>query len=193
MEKKKVKEMLMDENGNFGVYAISFVTDPAIESNFIHLSKHEIKLESIDQERRMVYGAVLIPDKLIPRIDQTTGEEYYIKFSKETIRAAAYAFLKQGNQREHTLQHEIKVAGCTVVESWIREYDEDKSVKLGIDAPIGAWIVGNKVDNDDIWMQVKKGEVKGFSIEGLFDAIENLCSAEQKILSDIERVIDANL
>jgi hypothetical protein len=193
MEKKKVKEMLMDENGNFGVYAISFVTDPAIESNFIHLSKHEIKLESIDEERRMVYGAVLIPDKLIPRLDQVTGEEYYIKFSKETIRAAAYAFLKQGNQREHTLQHEIKVAGCTVVESWIKEYEEDKATKLGLDAPIGTWIVGNKVDNDDIWAQVKNGEVKGFSIEGLFDAIENLCSAEQKILSDIERVIDANL
>ena len=193
MEKKKVKEMLMDENGNFGVYAISFVTDPAIESNFIHLSKHEIKLESIDEERRMVYGAVLIPDKLIPRLDQATGEEYYIKFSKETIRAAAYAFLKQGNQREHTLQHEIKVAGCTVVESWIKEYEEDKATKLGLDAPIGTWIVGNKVDNDDIWAQVKNGEVKGFSIEGLFDAIENLCSAEQKILSEIERVIDANL
>ncbi len=193
MEKKKVKEMLMDENGNFGVYAISFVTDPAIESNFIHLSKHEIKLESVDEERRMVYGAVLIPDKLIPRIDQATGEEYYIKFSKETIRAAAYAFLKQGNQREHTLQHEIKVSGCTVVESWIREYEEDKAVKLGIDAPVGTWIVGNKVDNDEVWLSIKSGEVKGFSIEGLFDAIENLCSAEQKILSEVDAFIKENL
>lgn len=191
MEKKQVKQMVMDENGNLGVYAISFVDMPAIESDFVFLSRQHIQLESTNEEKRMVYGAVLIPDKLILRAGKDGEDDYYIQFPKETVRAAAYAFMKQGNQHEHTLQHAMKVAGCTVVESWIKEADDDKSKALTIDVPVGTWLVGIKVDNDSVWEQVKAGEVKGFSIEGFFDTMEKMSSLESQILEEARTFVQS--
>ncbi len=184
MEKKKVITMALDENGMKGVKAISFVDLPAIEENFIALSSEKIKLSEVNEERRMIYTPVLIPDKLILRINQETKEEYYITFPAETIKAAAYAFMKQGNQHEHTYMHDFRIVGCTVVESWIKEGESDKSAQFGFDLPIGTWFAGIKVDNDEVWEKVKNGEVKGVSIEAFFDTEEML----SKLINELEEI-----
>ena len=64
----------------------------------------------------------------------------------------------------------MNIQGLTLVESWIKEdMVHDKSVKYGMDVPIGTWMGTVKVDNDEIWNSyVKTGLVKGFSIEGYF-------------------------
>jgi len=78
-------------------------------------------------------------------------------------------FLEKGLQSESTLQHEIPLQGNTVVESWIKEdATHDKSVKYGLDAPVGTWLVSMKINDDAIWQLAKSGEIKGFSIEGYF-------------------------
>jgi hypothetical protein len=161
----KIIDMQIDDDGELGVYNISFVEKPAIESNWIYLNSNEIKLQSIDLERRMVYGAALIPDKEIYRVDDK-GNEFYIRFSKEVIQKTAHRFFMQKRNDSATYEHQIDVKGVDFVESWIKEGDSDKSVHLGIDVPINTWLVGAYISNDALWERIKSGEVKGFSIEG---------------------------
>jgi len=165
--KKKVLKCVVDDEMRLGVQAISLVEFPAIETNWVALS--EIKLSAMNEERRMLYGPALIPEKYILRIDKQTGEEFYIYFDKETVYKCAHQFMLKNLHHNHTLEHEVAVTGCTVVETWLKESDQDKSVQLGIDVPVGTWLVGSYVQNDDLWNEVKLGNVKGFSIEGIFD------------------------
>ena len=166
----KIVELLIDEEQLLsGIEAISIVDQPAIEENFVALSKqHEIKLAQVDEEKRILMGAALVPDKNIYRRD---GEdEYYIYFSKDTVRKASQLFLMRGNQNKSTLEHQAELHGLSVVESWIIEDEvHDKSRKYDMDLPVGTWMVSMKVNNDDVWNNyVKTGKVKGFSIEGYF-------------------------
>ena len=166
----KIIELIINELEDImGVEAMSVVEHPAIESNFLALSKvAKVELKTIDAEKRLLLGAALIPNKPIYRNDDINGE-YYIYFSKKTVSQASQLFLKQGNQKNATIEHERVIDGMTVVESWLKEDEtHDKSVKYGIDAPIGTWFISMKVDNDEVWEQVKLGKIKGFSIEAYF-------------------------
>jgi len=163
-------ELIIDENTEIGgVQAISLVTDPAIESDWVALSKQKkLELKFVDEEKRILMGAALIPNKPIYRRDED-GAEYNIFFSDKTIRKASELFLEKGLQSESTLQHEIPLKGNTVVESWIKEDEtHDKSVKYGLDAPVGTWLVSMKINDDSVWQLAKSGKIKGFSIEGYF-------------------------
>ncbi|CAB4148629.1 Phage-like element PBSX protein, XkdF [uncultured Caudovirales phage] len=155
-----------------GVFGISLVESPAMESNFIALSEQkEIQLKAIDNEKRILLGAVLIPNKPIYR--NQNGKEFNIVFPAETIRLSMENFFEQGYQSASTLEHDNKqkLKDVTFVESWIKEDEvNDKSVKYGMNEPVGTWFAAMKVNNDEIWNDfVKTGKVKGFSIDGFFD------------------------
>ena len=170
-------ELVIDENEELsGIEAISVVSAPAIEENFLALKNEEqIRLAEVSKEKRLLLGAALIPDKPIYR--KNGEQEFYIFFSKETVSKASQMYLKAGNQGQATMEHtEEKLEGMTVVESWIIEDSvHDKSRKYGLDLPIGTWMVSMKVDNDDIWDNyVKQNKIVGFSIEGYFaDRLNN--------------------
>jgi len=113
-------------------------------------------------------GAALIPNKQIFRKD-AEDNEFYVYFSKDTVKKAAYRFLKSNAHHNHTLQHQEEIEGLYVAESWIVESEQDKSRKYGLNVPIGTWMVAVKVDNEQIWNeQIKSGNAKGFSIEAYF-------------------------
>ena len=181
----KIVELIIDENDEFnGVEAISIVENPAIEEDFVALKgQEEIKLAEVDSDKKILMGALLIPNKPIYR--RNGEEEYYIYFSRKTVLTASQKYLKNGNQKNSTLEHQMNIQGLTLVESWIKEDKvHDKSVKYGMDLPIGTWMGTVKVDNDEIWNEyVKTGKVKGFSIEGYFaDRVE---SPQEKVLKTI--------
>jgi hypothetical protein len=162
-------ELFIDETQEMnGIEAISIVENPAIEENFIALKADTVELASMDTEKRILMGAALVPDRKILR--RNAEGEYYIFFSKDTVRRASELFLMNGNQSNSTLEHEVDVQGLTVVESWIIEDElNDKSRKYNMSLPVGTWMVSVKVNNDEIWNDyVKMGAVKGFSIEGFF-------------------------
>jgi hypothetical protein len=160
-------ELFIDEEDEVsGIEAISVVENPAIESDFIALKKQEFKLAEIDKEKRLIMGAALIPNKPIYR--QNENQEYYIYFSKTTVRKASELFFMRGNQNNATLEHQLELKGLTAVESWIVESEQDKSRMYNLNVPMGTWMVSMKVLNDEVWEQVKSGVVKGFSIEGYF-------------------------
>jgi len=164
----RIVELIIDEKDETsGIDAVSVVESPAIESDFIYLSKHEIELKEVDAEKRILMGAALIPNKQIYRKNDK-NEEYYIYFSEETVRKASELFFMNSNQNNATLEHKQKLDGMSVVESWITEGKNDKSTNYGFNFPKGTWVISMKVNNDEIWNKVKLGEVKGFSIEGYF-------------------------
>ena len=140
----KIIELILDEEQDeIGVDAISIVESPAIESDFVALKNEEIKLAEVDKDKRILMGALLIPNKPIYR----NGEEgeYYIYFSKETIVKASQMFLQNGNQSNSTLEHNKVLDGLTLVESWIVESEQDKSRRYGLNVPVGTWMGSVKV------------------------------------------------
>ena len=165
----KIIELILDEEqDDIGVDAISIVESPAIESDFVALKNQEIKLAEVDKEKKILMGALLIPDKPIYR--NGSEGEYYIFFSKDTIVKASQMFLQNGNQSRSTLEHAQALNGLTLVESWIVEDKaKDKTALYGLDVPVGTWMGSVKVNNEDVWNEyVKTNKVKGFSIEGYF-------------------------
>jgi hypothetical protein len=193
----KIIELVINEEDSLsGIDAVSVVQNPAIQENFIALKRHEVTLKEIDEEKRLLMGAALIPNKHIYRRNEK-DEEYYIYFSEKTVRKASELFLMRSNQNNATYEHKDKLNGMSVVESWIIEDEQhDKSKKYGFDLPVGTWMISMKVNNDDVWNDVKEGKVKGFSIEGYFadklemsfqDENEVLLEAIRKIIVDAER------
>ncbi len=193
----KIIELVINEEDSLsGIDAVSVVQNPAIQENFIALKRHEVTLKEIDEEKRLLMGAALIPNKHIYRRNEK-DEEYYIYFSEKTVRKASELFLMKSNQNNATYEHKDKLNGMSVVESWIIEDEQhDKSKKYGFDLPVGTWMISMKVNNDDVWNDVKEGKVKGFSIEGYFadklemsfqDENEVLLEAIRKIIVDAER------
>ena len=170
----RIVELLLDEESlQAGIQAISIVESPAIEEDFIALKEEErVELKTIDEDKRVLLGAALIPNKPIYR--KSGEDEYYIYFSQDTVRKASELFFINGNQNKATLEHQMDITGLSVVESWIIEGEQDKSKMYGMDLPVGTWMVSMKVHNDEIWENyVKNGKVKGFSIEGFFvDKVE---------------------
>lgn len=166
----KFFELVLDEEKLLhGIDAISIVEHPAIEEDFITLSKdYKFEFKEVDDEKRVLLGAAMIPEKPIYR--REGDEEYYVFFTKETIRRASELYLINGKQSNATYEHQDKISGLSLVESWIIEDSEkDKSRKYGLEYPVGTWMVSMKVNNDEIWNEyVKSGKVKGFSIEGWF-------------------------
>ena len=183
----RIVELILDEEQEIGIEAISVVENPAIEEDFIALKSQEFKLAEVDKEKRIFMGALLIPNKPIYR--RNGEDEYYIYFSKDTVLKASQMYLMQGKQNNSTLEHQYQINGLSLVESWIVEDKvHDKSVKYGMDLPLGTWVGAVKVNNEQIWNEfVKTGKVKGFSIEGYFaDKMERPKESIKDELAKIE-------
>ena len=206
---KKLIELIIDETAEmFGVEAISVVKFPAIEENFVFFNQDFLTLAKLDEEKKQLIGAVLIPDKKIPRLDKDTNEEYEVFFTKETIRQAQKLFMKSLRNNSHTLEHSEPIKGLTVVESWIKEDKKfDKSNMWGFkNMPVGTWFVQVSAENNpEIWEKIKNKEVRGFSIEGWFtdklieaskqkDILDEVCDdcPDEIMLGKIKDVILAN-
>lgn len=192
----KIIELVIDEEAdNVAVDAVSLVEFPAIESDFYALSKQKKYALKLDEEKRIVTGPALIPNKQIFRSDRENGD-YYIWFSKQTVAKCNQLFFKNYNQKNVTFEHEYAVDGNYIFESWIKEDEtNDKSNMYGYDAPLGSWFISMKIENDQVWDAVKAGTVKGYSIEGHFaDALElsKTQTEDQKLINAIKQIIAEN-
>jgi len=170
-ETKIVELVISDDNQELAIDAISLVTSPAIESEFIFFGKEKNNLTfaKVDEEKRMLISPALIPNKNIFRHDPNTDSDYYVYFSKDTVRKASELYLKHNNHHKATYQHQDRVSGILTVESWIIEDTKlDKSTLYGYSLPVGTWMVKLSISNDEIWSKIKSGELKGLSIEGYF-------------------------
>jgi len=167
---KIVELVIADDSQELAIDAISLVNSPAIEQDFVFFGKEKNNLTfaKVDEEKRMLVSPALIPNKQIFRYDPNTDSNYYVYFSKETVRQASELYLKHNNHHKATYQHEDRVSGVLTIESWIKEGEQDKSKLYGFDLPDGTWFVKMKIENDEMWNKIKDGELKGLSIEGYF-------------------------
>ena len=185
----KIVELILDEEQEeSGIEAISIVESPAIESDFVALKNEEIKLAEISKEKRILLGALLIPNKPIYR--NGSEGDYYIFFSKDTISKASQMYLRNGYQNNYTLEHSKDLKGLTLVESWIVEDEvQDKSRKYGLNVPVGTWMGAVKVNNEEVWNEyVRTNKVKGFSIEGYF--ADKMEAPKEAVKEDMSSEID---
>ena len=170
-----------------GVNVISLVEFPAVERNFIQLSK-EVKL-SLNDEKKELLGVALIPDMPIYRRDKQG--EYYIVFSAESIRKIAIDFYRKLNVNMADVEHNHNIEnGITYFQSMIIDKEQGICPKAFKDLPNGTWIVGCKIENDKVWEAVKSGEVKGFSIDGHFHTEEEKQEDEKKTLDNLDDFFD---
>jgi hypothetical protein len=196
MKNTKIVELVIQEdNQELAIDAISLVSAPAIEEDFVFFGKEKnnLTLAKVDEEKRMLVSPALIPNKQIFRYDPNTDSEYYVYFSKDTVRQASELYLKHNNHHKATYQHQDRVSGVLTVESWIKEGDMDKSKMYGYDLPNGTWFVKMRIDNDELWNKIKEGELKGLSIEGYFvDKMQKMSETEptdEEILSALNEII----
>lgn len=164
----RVFEAVFDEEKTDGVYGISLVENPAMEDHWIALSEQpqQINFSAVNDEKKLLLGAVLIPNKKVLRVD-SEGNEFFITFTKETIGQLAHNFIKKGFQNNSSLEHEIKLSDVSFVESWqVEDTKTDKSALYGKEYEVGTWVTMAKV-SDENYEKAKNGELKGFSIDGL--------------------------
>ena len=190
-----VELVIADDSQELAIDAISLVTSPAIEQDFVFFGKEKNNLTfaKVDEEKRMLISPALIPNKQIFRHDPNTDSDYYVYFSKNTVRKASELYLRHNNHHKATYQHQDRVSGVLTVESWIKEGDMDKSKLYGYDLPNGTWFVKMKIENDELWQKIKGGELKGLSIEGYFtDKMEKMGKKEassEEILKALNEII----
>lgn len=163
-----------------GIQLISLVDDPAVEKEFVKLAKEtEIKMK-VNEEKRIVTGAALIPDQKIFRVDPN-GQKYYIQFSKEAIERAAVKFYKDRHSADANLMHEVYTEGIIYFESYLVNRERGILPVEFNDVPDGTWIVSAKIENDKVWELITAGVLRGFSIEGKLGVKEEISTMEELI------------
>lgn len=200
MENLDLYKVVYNPQQSDGVYAISLVEDPAMEEFFVALSKEqeEIKL-SVEEEKRLITGPVLIPNKKILRFNKQTNQEFNLVFGEKEIRLFSQDFIKNGYQHNSTIGHDENAAiqDLTFVETWIVEdTNNDKANALGFkNLPVGTWMASAYVENNDTWNLIKSKKVKGFSIDSILSTqkIEMNITKKNKekmnLLKELSRIV----
>lgn len=191
MEKIEVYELVIDTDDESGVTAIALVDQPAIESNWMAFNKNvEHKFEIKDEEKRIIEGYFMISDLLIPRVGED-GKKFFVKFTAKTIEAIREKMSKLGNTNNFNLMHDPRqiAEGVFMLDNLIIDNERGKVAPKEFDkVPNGSLWGSAKVDNNEIWEQVKSGEFRGFSVEGMFKQLEPV-KVDEDIIEQIRESI----
>jgi len=173
---------------------IALVDRPAIQKNWNAFNKTQ-KFEIVNEDRRIISGAIMLADTPIFRSDATYGD-YYVAFSRDTILKIVQKFFKKGFQSNVNLMHDSssQFENVTLFESFISDPSRGIMPMKGFeDAPVGSWFGSMIVDNEEAWQKVKNGEIMGFSVEGLFNykpkevnKVSSMVDQIKKILSQVK-------
>lgn len=192
----RVIEWIINEEVGDNVDVISIVDHPAIELDFMKFnSDKKFNFKTADEEKRIIIGAAMIPNKYIYRYDSFTDEEYYGFFSEQTIEKSMELFMKNGSTKSTNLNHNDKFFdGVSVIESWqVADENNDKAYALGYnnkDVPKGTWMVSMKIDNEEVWNSIKAGTYKGFSIEAFLSQVTKM-RKQNSIENDLLSIINS--
>ena len=173
-----------EPNSQFEVDYVAGVDRPAIERDFMAFNavKSKFDFAQIQDEQRIIFGAAMIPNQLIIREDEK-GNPFKVFYTADTVRLIAEMFFEKGYQKNFNLMHDPNQQkdGVVFFQSVIK--DTSKGI-IGVegDYPDGTWFLGAKVNNEEVWNEVKQGKIKGFSIEGMFNKVavkEPMYTAEE--------------
>lgn len=191
MKKLPVYKLKINESDEtpLGVNYVALVDDPAVQLDWMKFDK-QMKF-SADKERRIITGAFMVANMPIYRRDEVRGE-YYVVFDKETIYQIGQKFFRNGFVSNFNIMHDDgrKADGVYIFESMFVDDTRGIMPPKGFDGiSQGSWLGSAKVDNDEIWKEfIKTGELRGFSVEGMF-AMGEMVKTDEEILREIADIV----
>ena len=191
-----IKKAIIDvEDSEMGLKTVSLVSDPAIQINWIKFNKQsEIKLAIQNEDKRIIFTPVLIPNQLIYR--NIAGEEFNLMFDKETIEQVEQKWVKDNLSSTVDIEHSSKlIEGVTFFESVLLNNERFATAKGFEGLPEGTWFLTGKVESDEVWTKVKSGEINGVSIDGLFKTAEvkKVTMSDEQIIKIINNLKTLNI
>ncbi|MBX0311657.1 MAG: hypothetical protein JHC31_07745 [Sulfurihydrogenibium sp.] len=191
-----IKKAIIDvEDSEMGLKTVSLVSDPAIQINWIKFNKQsEIKLAIQNEDKRIIFTPVLIPNQLIYR--NIAGEEFNLMFDKETIELVEQKWVKDNLSSAVDIEHSSKlIEGVTFFESVLLNNERFATAKGFEGLPEGTWFLTGKVESDDVWTKIKSGEVNGVSIDGLFKTAEvnKVTMSDEQVIKIINNLKTLNV
>ena len=191
-----IKKAIIDvEDSEMGLKTVSLVSDPAIQINWIKFNKQsEIKLAIQNEDKRIIFTPVLIPNQLIYR--NIAGEEFNLMFDKETIELVEQKWVKDNLSSTVDIEHSSKlIDGVTFFESVLLNNERFATAKGFEGLPEGTWFLTGKVESDEVWSKVKSGEINGVSIDGLFKTaeIKKVTMSDEQIIKIINNLKTLNI
>lgn len=180
----------IDDSENTGCFKISLVDFPAVETSFLCFDKEPEKFnfKVTDDEKHIVTGIALRCNVPIYRV-APDGTEYYVLFTKDTVEHIMQKFAKDNNGFNISIQHELDVKDCYVVESYLINKERGIVPQEFSDIEDGSWVVSVKIENPKVWQYIKEGNCSGFSIE-ILAIPEALKAAIKKDKEDYNKEID---
>ena len=191
-----IKKAIIDvEDSEMGLKTVSLVSDPAIQINWIKFNKQsEIKLAIQNEDKRIIFTPVLIPNQLIYR--NIAGEEFNLMFDKETIELVEQKWVKDNLSSTVDIEHSSKlIDGVTFFESVLLNNERFATAKGFEGLPEGTWFLTGKVESDEVWSKVKSGEINGVSIDGLFKTaqVNKVTMSDEQIIKIINNLKTLNV
>ena len=191
-----IKKAIIDvEDSEMGLKTVSLVSDPAIQINWIKFNKQsEIKLAIQNEDKRIIFTPVLIPNQLIYR--NIAGEEFNLMFDKETIELVEQKWVKDNLSSTVDIEHSSKlIEGVTFFESVLLNNERFATAKGFEGLPEGTWFLTGKVESDEVWSKVKSGEINGVSIDGLFKTaqVNKVTMSDEQIIKIINNLKTLNV
>jgi hypothetical protein len=181
-------QMSVDDSLDIGIKCMSLVGSPAIQVGWVAFSEHQVSFSIESEDERIVFGPVLIPDQKIYRKDEKLGE-YNVTATVESIRKIREKFFKSQNTTAVNINHQGVGVQAYLMESFISDSKKGiMSPKPFESLPEGTWYVGYKIEDEQIWNDIKTGKFMGFSLEGSFK-LEPDQSEEDTIIDEIEQMI----
>lgn len=180
----------IDDSEKTGCFKISLVDFPALETSFLCFNKEPEKynFKVTDDEKHIVTGIALRCNVPIYRV-APDGTEYYVMFTRETVEHIMQKFAKDNNGFNISIQHEVDVNDCYVVESYLINKERGIVPQEFSDIEDGSWVVSVKIENPKVWQYIKEGNCSGFSIE-ILAIPEALKAAIKKDKEDYNKEID---
>lgn len=172
-----------------GIQIMSLVDSPAVECDFLKFDKetHKIKF-SVNEEQHIVFGVALRADYPIYRYSERLGE-YYVVFTKETIKQLYEKFMTDGSVLNVNLNHNKMTDGVTLIQSFIKDTEKGINPVGFEDVADGSWFCAYKINNEEVWESVKKGDFNGFSVEGNFE-LEPAMFKKEEPKGEFDEIID---
>jgi len=158
--------------GEDGVFRMSTVENPATKTQLVMFSDELKAMEFQDDEKQVIYSVAMRPNMLIPR-KEINGEPAMVFYTEDTVRDLQQNFFKNNSHNGATVNHDKNVRqDMYCFESWIVEDPEkDKATALGLDVKKGDWVLGQKIDNPEVWKDIKDKKLNGFSIEAYLEPV----------------------
>lgn len=110
-----------------------------------------VPFKKSDTKLQIAYGEVYLPN-----IPDSDGDF----MTPEEIQKTAHQFLANQKGLNIDIEHDGNLIGAQVVESFIARKSDDTFVD-------GSWVVGVHINDAKVWEAVEKGDLSGFSMQGM--------------------------